>query len=463
MEYIEGQTLAAMIRDQGPMNARETIGVGIDLCSALSALHAAGLLHRDMKAHNVMREVGGRIVLMDFSGASTLESRDGPAVLSGTPLYMAPELFEGGAPSIPGDVYSLGVLLFFLLTGTVPVEGGTFAEIKEAHASRERRDLRSLRPDVAEPMVQVIERATSHDVATRYRTAGELERGLAAATGAQFVPPPVAPLPAAGEPPADVRLSRALVWTAALAGALAAGVVGWNAARHWVAPATEPPMAQFAIGPPYNDGSWPRLSPDGRLIAFGTFIEGRPRFFIRPIGSTEGRALLNTSARETPFWSPDNRTLAYFADGQLLQIDTRGGDPVKIADAPQSARRRLARRRDPVFDNPGDLARVARRQPPGRDHAPRPRAGRLPARLADVPPRGRAVSLHHPQLQAGARRALRRVDRRWSAAADHAGVLARDVRGRTAVLRAREHALRSSVRSGYRDSLRHTGARSSRA
>jgi serine/threonine-protein kinase len=78
MEYVEGETLAEIVLDKGPMSAREVAGVGIDLCRALAALHAEGLLHRDIKAQNVMREVGGRIVLMDFSGAHAL-TRDNRA------------------------------------------------------------------------------------------------------------------------------------------------------------------------------------------------------------------------------------------------------------------------------------------------------------------------------------------------------------------------------------------------
>jgi serine/threonine-protein kinase len=123
MEYVDGHTLAEMIHDRGPMSAREVAGVGIDLCRALAALHGAGLLHRDIKAQNVMRELGGRIVLMDFSGAHAI-TRNNPAVAtSGTPLYMAPEVLNSGAATVASDVYSLGVLLFFLLTGRLPVEG----------------------------------------------------------------------------------------------------------------------------------------------------------------------------------------------------------------------------------------------------------------------------------------------------------------------------------------------------
>ena len=169
MEYIDGQTLAAMIRDHGVMSAREVVGIGLDLCRALSALHAAGLIHRDIKAHNVMREVGGRIVLMDFSGAQALAPGHDAEVFSGTPLYMAPELFDGAAATPASDVYSLGVLLFFLLTGTVPVDGPTMASLREAHRRGVRKRLRDLRPDLPESIVQIVE--------TRHR-AGRRQRGI---------------------------------------------------------------------------------------------------------------------------------------------------------------------------------------------------------------------------------------------------------------------------------------------
>ena len=189
MEYIQGQTLADMVNERGPMSAREVVGIGIDLCGALSALQAASLLHRDIKAQNVMRQVGGRIVLMDFSGAWTSEAGETATDFSGTPAYMAPELFEGRPTSVASDIYSLGVLLFYLLSGRRPVEAGSLAELKEAHARGARTRLRDLRPELPDGVVQIVERAAAHDPHDRFHSAGELEHALTGTLGAHAAVP----------------------------------------------------------------------------------------------------------------------------------------------------------------------------------------------------------------------------------------------------------------------------------
>jgi serine/threonine protein kinase len=140
---------------QGPFSAREAAHVGIELCRALGAVHAAGLLHRDVKAGNAMREAGGRILLMDFGLTHEGEGRN----LAGTPPYMAPELLSGGPASVGSDLYALGVLLFHLTTAKYPVEASTFSDYHQAHRSGSRRNLMDLRPDLPEPFVQVIETA----------------------------------------------------------------------------------------------------------------------------------------------------------------------------------------------------------------------------------------------------------------------------------------------------------------
>jgi len=195
MEYVRGTTLQDLVRGQGPLGAREAALIGIELCGALAALHAAGLLHRDIKAQNVMREQGGRIVLMDLGAGAEIVRETGcpPAAVSGTPLYMAPEVLKAASddPTLGthrgddtrADLYSLGVLLYFTVTGTYPVRAETLAELRRKHADGERHRLRDVRPDLPAPFVAVIERALSPEPERRFASAGEMEMALSAALG----------------------------------------------------------------------------------------------------------------------------------------------------------------------------------------------------------------------------------------------------------------------------------------
>jgi serine/threonine protein kinase len=332
MEYIEGHTLARMVSDTGPLSARETTGVGVDLCRALAALHGAGLLHRDIKAQNVIREIGGRIVLMDLSGARAIHPDAREMVMSGTPLYMAPEVLTHGAATVASDVYSLGVLLFFLLSAGLPAEGDTVAELKEAHAEGRRRRLRDMRPDVPDAIVQVIEHAIAPDASNRYQTAGEFEHALIAASGSHAI---VRTEGAA----AAARASRATqVWSWIAVAALVVTILSVTIATSLPSRAASPRplITHFTIGPPFTSGSWPRVSPDGRFVAFGAIVEGRDRFWIRPLDAVSGWPLMNTIANESPFWSPDGSTLCFFADGKLKRIPVASGNaqPEILAEAP---------------------------------------------------------------------------------------------------------------------------------
>src|SRR5262249_47250059 len=144
MELVQGRTLAQVIHERGRLGVEELTGVGGVLCGALAAVHRAGVVHQDVKAQNVMREPDGRLVLMDL-GAGVGIGRDSRPQ-SGTPRYMAPELFDGGAASVQSDIYSLGALLFFLATGEFPTTGRTYDEIAQQHRDRDCRSLRALRP-----------------------------------------------------------------------------------------------------------------------------------------------------------------------------------------------------------------------------------------------------------------------------------------------------------------------------
>lgn len=186
MEFVEGRTLADLVREHGALGAREAALIGMDLCRALTAVHNAGLVHRDVKSHNVMRAAGGRIVLMDFgAGIEAVPAAGEPLSLAGTPLYMAPETLRGDPASVRADVYSLGVLLFHLVTGRYPVQGANLDAVRTAHAAGERTLLREARADLPDAFVSAVERALAPLPAERFATAGQFEQALAATLGAQ--------------------------------------------------------------------------------------------------------------------------------------------------------------------------------------------------------------------------------------------------------------------------------------
>jgi hypothetical protein len=173
MEFVRGKTLADIVHGQGRLSAAEAVLIGEDLCRALSAVHRSGFIHRDVKAKNVMRDDTGRIVLMDFGTGRSSEALN-KNDRAGTPLYMAPEVIEDGQQSVRSDVYSLGVLLFYLVTGEYPVSARTIDELRAAHGRREHRWLSEVRPDLPVGFMQVVERTIALDPEDRYASASEL-------------------------------------------------------------------------------------------------------------------------------------------------------------------------------------------------------------------------------------------------------------------------------------------------
>jgi TolB-like protein/Flp pilus assembly protein TadD len=177
MELVEGQTLERWLATQGPCSGREAALIGQQVAGAVAAVHAAGLVHRDIKAQNVVRERGGRLVLMDF-GAGRAQGESDAARLAGTPLCLAPEVLAGGPATVASDVYSLGILLYHLVTGGYPVTGASLDDLRAAHQAGEARRLRDVRPGLPEAFVRVVDRALDPDPSRRYPTAGALQDAL---------------------------------------------------------------------------------------------------------------------------------------------------------------------------------------------------------------------------------------------------------------------------------------------
>jgi hypothetical protein len=269
-EFIRGKTLECCLDEQGRWNAREAALAGIDICRALAAVHAAGLVHRDVKTTNVMRESGGRIVLMDFGSGGELPRRGDMGStrhIHGTPSAMAPEQLHGKVAGPATDIYSLGVLLYRMITGSFPVEADNLPQLVERHARKERIPLRDRRSDLPTNFVEVVERAIETDPADRFQSAAEMELALARTLhGVQH----------------DGKRRAALVTVAVLL-LLAAGWIGtqWIIKQGTTSGKTVPPKAPLtATASLYRHGE----GGDERLLP-GTHVAPGDRLFMSLQGS----------------------------------------------------------------------------------------------------------------------------------------------------------------------------------
>jgi serine/threonine-protein kinase len=194
MEFIRGMTLEQLLQLQGRMSAWEATLIGLQICDAVSAVHAANLLHRDIKLQNVMREEGGRIVLTDFGTTQTITSA--ATHTRGTPPFVAPELLNGARPTVQSDVYAIGVVLFKLVTDEYPQRGTDWDDVRDAHATTPLRHPSDLRADLPHAFVDVLTRALAPDPRQRFCSVRELRTEL------QRALPGTAGATIGGEPPA---------------------------------------------------------------------------------------------------------------------------------------------------------------------------------------------------------------------------------------------------------------------
>lgn len=184
MELLVGDTLREHVEREGPMSARETSRIGVELCAGLRAIHAAGLLHRDIKPQNVVLSQDGRTVLTDLGAAHQTGGDDGS--LEGTPAYLAPEILKGSRASAASEVYALGVLLFFTATGVLPFDGESVADLRQSHESPRQwpARFRMLPPAFR----AVLERALAANPANRFGSIEEFGRALQRLDRARSLP-----------------------------------------------------------------------------------------------------------------------------------------------------------------------------------------------------------------------------------------------------------------------------------
>jgi serine/threonine-protein kinase len=233
MEFVRGRTLKQIVDDGKVFSGAEAVQIGVDVAHAVAAVHSAGVLHRDIKAQNVTLADDGRAVLMDFGTGRDLA--DNSSDVAGTPLYLAPEILAGRDATVQSDIYSLGVLLYYLVTGSYPVRAGSVSDLRLAHQRNKRIPIRTARggPDLSPKLARIIERAIDPRPEGRYASAGALTADLAALQSR----PELARLSYAIGAAAVILLIVGLGWEAVgrrvgssrTPGALLAGLAGQNA------------------------------------------------------------------------------------------------------------------------------------------------------------------------------------------------------------------------------------------
>src|SRR3954462_5274299 len=184
-EYVEGETLKDRIRRCGRLPISEAVAYAIEIARALGAAHARGIVHRDVKPQNVLIDEEGTAKVTDFGIARTLDQEgltaDGRVL--GTTDYVSPEQALGHAVTGQSDLYSLGIVLFEMLTGDVPFTGENQVAVAMKHVREELPDLQLRRPEASSALAAVVDRATEKDLHRRYVDDGEVRAALGAVRG----------------------------------------------------------------------------------------------------------------------------------------------------------------------------------------------------------------------------------------------------------------------------------------
>ena len=327
MEYLEGGTLADRIA-RGALPLATALQYAMQIADALDRAHRAGVTHRDVKPGNIMLTRDG-VKVLDF-GLAKSTAKPGPAdatveagltaegTVLGTPQYMAPEQFEGKEADARSDIWAFGAVLYEMLTGRRAFQGKSYASLLNAILSADPPPM-GLKPFTPAWLERLVRRCLAknsedryysmHDVVLDLRT--PLEETTAASTRTNRWP-----------------LVLAAVTTVA---ALAVSVVHFREIKE------QPRLFKMTVLPPekaeYHDQySIPAVSPDGLRLAFVATKEGNEQLWVRDLDSLAARALPGTGGASYPFWSPDSRTIAFFADGKLKKIEAAGGPALILCD-----------------------------------------------------------------------------------------------------------------------------------
>ncbi len=181
MEHVPGSDLKTLLRQRGRFPIEEAIPLIVQACAGIGYAHRAGLVHCDVKPHNMLVTPDKRLKVTDFGIAralATIHPDEHSDVVWGSPQYFSPEQAAGEPPSPASDVYSLGIVLYETLTGSLPFNGFTPEELARMHLEMPPAPIREYLPDIPEPLEQIVEKVLSKEPSARYRTADQLGRVL---------------------------------------------------------------------------------------------------------------------------------------------------------------------------------------------------------------------------------------------------------------------------------------------
>jgi Tol biopolymer transport system component len=349
MELVQGKTLRDLLAE-GALPPKRLLALSGQIAEGLARAHEAGIVHRDLKPENLMVTREGLVKILDFGLAKLAESPASdisqlattgeptrPGVVLGTVGYMSPEQATGRTVDFRSDQFSLGSILYEMAAGRRAFARGSPAETMTAIIREEPEPLQSLAPGVPVAARWVIERCLAKEPDERYASTRDLARDLSQLRDrVSEVSQGVAPISRPG--------GRRGVVLAAAAGVLLAAVLGLLAGRRLrpQAPAARPVRFSIPIprGATYSPSEVARaiaISPDGTRLVIEAISRGHRRLYLRRLDSEDVAELEGSQDATAPFWSPDGRFLAFFAEGKLTKIPAEGGTPVELCEAPFSA------------------------------------------------------------------------------------------------------------------------------
>jgi len=336
MEFVEGEDLAARLA-RGPIPLDDALRLARQIADGLDAAHQQGIIHRDLKPANIKVRPDGTVKLLDFGLAKVLEpTSTAPAALEptvtsadltragavmGTAAYMSPEQARGRPVDARTDVWAFGCVLYEMLTGARAFAGSHPAEVTAAVLTHEP-DLGALPPGTPRAVRRLLRRCLRKDPSERLRDMGDARLELVDASDEDRDDL------ARREPSTRSRWRERLAWAAAMVALLVA--LGILLAR----PAPDSGELRLEMStPPGPSPSSVAVSPNGSTVVFVASSNDQAVLWVRGLHETAGRPLPGTEGGDSPFWSPDSRSVAFFADGRLKRIDLDGGSVQVLANA----------------------------------------------------------------------------------------------------------------------------------